>query len=41
LSQYKGHPVVLAFILTYCTHCQMTVGVLSKLQNEYGRAACR
>jgi thiol-disulfide isomerase/thioredoxin len=35
LSQYKGHPVVLAFILTYCTHCQMTVGVLSKLQNEY------
>jgi len=36
LSQYKGHPVVLAFILTTCSHCQMTVGVLSKLQNEYG-----
>jgi thiol-disulfide isomerase/thioredoxin len=36
LSQYKGHPVVLAFILTSCSHCQMTVGVLSKLQNEYG-----
>jgi cytochrome oxidase Cu insertion factor (SCO1/SenC/PrrC family) len=35
LSQYKGHPVVLAFILTSCSHCQMTVGVLSKLQNEY------
>jgi thiol-disulfide isomerase/thioredoxin len=35
LSQYKGHPVVLAFILTYCSHCQMTVGVLSKLQKEY------
>ena len=35
LSQYKGHPVVLAFILTYCSHCQATVGVLSKLQNEY------
>ena len=36
LSQYKGHPVVLAFILTYCSHCQMTMGVLSKLQKEYG-----
>jgi thiol-disulfide isomerase/thioredoxin len=35
LSQYKGHPVVLAFILTTCSHCQMTVGVLSKLQKEY------
>jgi thiol-disulfide isomerase/thioredoxin len=35
LSQYKGHPIVLAFILTYCSHCQATVGVLSKLQNEY------
>ncbi len=35
LSQYKGHPVVLAYILTYCTHCQKTVGVLSKLQTEY------
>jgi thiol-disulfide isomerase/thioredoxin len=36
LSQYKGHPVVMAFILTTCPHCQMTVGVLAKLQNEYG-----
>jgi thiol-disulfide isomerase/thioredoxin len=36
LSQYRGHPVVLAFILTSCSHCQMTVKVLSKLQNEYG-----
>jgi thiol-disulfide isomerase/thioredoxin len=36
LGQYKGHPVVLAFILTYCSHCQMTVGVLGKLQKEYG-----
>jgi thiol-disulfide isomerase/thioredoxin len=35
LSQYRGHPVVLAFILTSCSHCQMTVKVLSKLQNEY------
>jgi peroxiredoxin len=36
LSQYKGKPVVLAFILTYCSHCQRTVGFLSKDQNEYG-----
>jgi peroxiredoxin len=36
LNRYKGHVVILAFILTSCTHCQMTVKVLSKLQNEYG-----
>ena len=36
LSQYKGHPVVLAFILTYCSHCQRAVGFLSKDQTEYG-----
>lgn len=35
LAQYKGHAVVLAFILTSCTHCQETVKALSKLQNEY------
>jgi len=35
LSQYKGHAVVLAFILTSCTHCQETVRALSKLQNDY------
>jgi thiol-disulfide isomerase/thioredoxin len=36
LSQYKGKPVVLAFILTTCTHCQYTTGLLVKMQNEYG-----
>lgn len=36
LSQYKGKAVVLAFILTYCPHCQKTVGFLIKDQNEYG-----
>jgi peroxiredoxin len=36
LSQYRGKPVVLAFILTYCSHCQRTVGFLSKDQNDYG-----
>src|SRR3954469_19439662 len=36
LSAYKGKPVVLAFILTTCSHCQATTGLLSKLQAEYG-----
>jgi peroxiredoxin len=36
LSQYRGKVVALAFILTYCPHCQKTVGYLSTLQNEYG-----
>ena len=36
LKQYRGHPVVLAFILTACPHCQAAVKVLSKLQTEYG-----
>jgi peroxiredoxin len=36
LGQYKGRVVILAFILTSCTHCQAAVRVLSKLQNEYG-----
>jgi thiol-disulfide isomerase/thioredoxin len=36
LNQYRGHPIVLLFILTHCAHCQETVGVLTRLQNEYG-----
>ena len=36
ISQYKGKTLVVAFILTYCSHCQMTIGVLSKMQKEYG-----
>ena len=36
ISQYKGKTVVVAFILTYCSHCQKAIGVLSKVQNEYG-----
>jgi peroxiredoxin len=35
LSQYRGKPVVLAFILTTCTHCQYTTGLLVKLQAEF------
>jgi hypothetical protein len=36
LSQYKGKAVVLVFILTYCRHCQRTIGFLNKAQNDYG-----
>lgn len=36
LSQYKGRPVLLAFILTTCSHCQHTTGLLVKMQNEFG-----
>jgi hypothetical protein len=35
LSEYRGKPVVLAFILTTCAHCQYTTGVLVKLQTEF------
>jgi len=37
VSQYKGDVRIVAFILTYCSHCQQTVGVLGKMQNEFGR----
>ncbi|MCX6632614.1 MAG: TlpA disulfide reductase family protein [Candidatus Solibacter sp.] len=36
ISQYKGKTVVIAFILTYCSHCQKAIGVLSRMQQEYG-----
>jgi peroxiredoxin len=36
LSQYQGKVVVVAFILTWCPHCQTTIGYLAKDQNAYG-----
>ena len=36
LSQYKGKVCAVIFILTYCPHCQKTVGFLTTMQNEYG-----
>jgi thiol-disulfide isomerase/thioredoxin len=36
LSAYKGKVTAVLFILTYCPHCQTTIKLLSKLQNEYG-----
>jgi peroxiredoxin len=36
LSQFHGKVVALAFILTYCPHCQKVVGILGKDQAEFG-----
>ena len=36
VSQYLGKVVVVAFILTWCSHCQKTIGYLIKDQNAYG-----
>jgi len=35
LSDYKGKPVLLGFILTTCPHCQHAVELLNKLQPVY------
>ena len=35
LSQYNGNTCVLAFILTGCTHCQFTTGILNRIQQDY------
>jgi peroxiredoxin len=35
LSAYKGKTIVLALMYTTCEHCQMTAGVLAKIQKEY------
>jgi peroxiredoxin len=35
LSQFRGKAVALVFILTHCPHCQQTVQILAKLQNDY------
>ena len=35
LSDYAGKTVILAFILTTCSHCQFTTGILNKMQKDY------
>ena len=37
LADYKGKPVVLAFVLTTCPHCRHCVELLNKLQPDYAR----
>jgi peroxiredoxin len=36
VSEQRGKVVCLMFILTTCPHCQKLVGVMSKLQSEWG-----
>ena len=36
VGQYKGQVCLVAFILTYCPHCQKTVKALSTMQKEFG-----
>lgn len=36
LSKYRGKVVLVEFLHTTCSHCQHTVGVFSKLQDEFG-----
>lgn len=36
VADYSGKGVIVTFILTTCSHCQATTGLLSKLQMEYG-----
>ena len=35
LSDYPGKTIILAFILTDCTHCQFTTGLLNGIQRDY------
>jgi peroxiredoxin len=35
LRDYAGKTVVLAFILTDCSHCQFTTGLLNGIQKDY------
>jgi peroxiredoxin len=37
LADYKGKPLVLAFILTTCPHCRHCVELLIKIQPEYAK----
>jgi peroxiredoxin len=36
LGQFTGKTVVLAFMLTDCSHCEFTAGLLNKIQTDYG-----
>lgn len=36
LRQYRGKVILMAYILTTCSHCQATTGVFKQLQKELG-----
>lgn len=35
INQYPGKTLICAFILTYCSHCQKTTGILNGIQTDY------
>ena len=35
INEYPGKTLVLAFVLTYCQHCQKTTGVLNGIAKDY------
>ncbi len=35
LSQYSGKTCIVAVIMTTCTHCQFTTGILNRIQKDY------
>jgi len=37
VSDYEGKVVLVAFILTGCSHCQHTVGILNGIQTDLGK----
>lgn len=41
LSSYRGNVVLLAFIVTSCTHCQRASGVFQELLGEFGSKGLR
>lgn len=35
INDYPGKTLICAFVLTYCSHCQKTTGILNAIQKDY------